>query len=120
MITFDLQEIGKSMEFYTSNYKKVFLMGDFNFEMSETSVNSFCNCLVPNLKCLVQEPTCNKNPERPSFIELFFSNCSNHFLKTEILGTGLFFISTNVLLLLQRLNLKTTSANCCISNLQKL
>ena len=87
MITYHLQEIGKGLEFYTSNYEKILLMGDFNSEMSETSMNSFCN--LYNLKCLVQEPTCYKNPERPSCIDLFLSNCENHFLKTEILETGL-------------------------------
>ena len=87
MITYHLQEIGKGLEFYTSNYEKILLMGDFNSEMSETSMNSFCN--LYNLKCLVQEPTCYKNPERPSCIDLFLSNCENHFLKTEIIETRL-------------------------------
>ena len=62
-------------------------MGDFNSEIVEASVNSFCN--LYNLKCLVQEPTCYKTPERPSCIGLFISNCENHFLKTDILETGL-------------------------------
>ena len=87
MITYHLQEIGKSLEFYISNYEKILLMGGFNSEMSEASMNSFCN--LYNLKCLVQEPTCYKNPERPSCIDLFLSNCENHFLKTAILETGL-------------------------------
>ena len=60
MITYQLQEIGKGLEFYTSNYEKILLMGYFNCEMSEALMNSFCN--LYNLKCLVQEPTCYKNP----------------------------------------------------------
>ena len=63
------------------------LIGDFNWEISETSMNSSRN--LYNLKCLVQEPTCYKNPARPSCIELFLSNCENHFLRTKILETGL-------------------------------
>ena len=55
--------------------------------MSDASMNSFCN--LYNLECLVQEPTCYQNPECPSCIDLFLSNCENHFLKTEILETGL-------------------------------
>ena len=62
-------------------------MGDFNAKMSEASMNSFCN--LYNFKCLVQEPTCYNNSERPSCIDLFLSNCENYFLKTEILETGL-------------------------------
>ena len=72
MITYHLQEIGKGLEFYTSNYEKILLMGDFNSEVSEASMNSFCN--LCNLKSLVQEPTCYKNPERPSCNDLFLSN----------------------------------------------
>ena len=62
-------------------------MDDFNSRMSETSMNSFCNSY--NLQCLVQEPRRYKNTERSSCIDLFLSNCANHFLKTEILETGL-------------------------------
>ena len=30
MITYQLQGIGKGLEFYTSNYEKMLLMGEFN------------------------------------------------------------------------------------------
>ena len=43
MITYHLHEIEKSLEFDTSNYDKIFLMGDFNSDMSETSINSYTN-----------------------------------------------------------------------------
>ena len=43
MITYHLHEIEKSLEFNTSNYDKIFLMGDFNSDMSETSINSYTN-----------------------------------------------------------------------------
>ena len=39
MITYHLQEIGKDLEFSTSNYEKILLMGDFNTKMSEGSMN---------------------------------------------------------------------------------
>ena len=41
-------------------------MGDFNSEMSETLLNPLRD--LYNLKCLVQEPACYKNPERPSIL----------------------------------------------------
>ena len=87
MITYHWKEIGKGLEFYTSNYEKILLMGDVNSEMSAAPVNSSCN--LYNLKCLVQEPTCYKNLKRPSCIGLFLSNWENHYLKTDILETGL-------------------------------
>ena len=85
MITYHF--IGEGLEFYTSNYEKLLLMGYFNSKMSEASMNSFCN--LYNLKCLVQEPTSYKNSKHPSCIDLFLPNCENHFLKTEILETDL-------------------------------
>ena len=81
MITYHLQEIGKGLGFYLSNYEKILLMGDFNYGMSETSINSFHN--LYNLKCLVQEPNCYKNPWRPFCIDLFLSNCDHHFVETD-------------------------------------
>ena len=82
MLAYHLQETGTGMEFYT-----LFSMGAFKSELSETSMNLFCDLYI--LKCLVQQTTCYKNPEHPSCIDLFLSNCANHFLKTEILETGL-------------------------------
>ena len=72
MITYRLQKIGKGLEFHTSNYEKILLMGDFNSEIPEASMNSLCN--LYNLKCSVQKPTCYKN-KRPSYIDFFLSNC---------------------------------------------
>ena len=49
MITYHLQGIRKDLEFYTSIYEKILLMGDFNSEIIEASVTLFCN--LYNLKC---------------------------------------------------------------------
>ena len=61
-------------------------MGDFNPEMFEASMNSFCN--LYNLKYLFKKTTCCNNPESESGIDLFLSNCANNFLKTGILEIG--------------------------------
>ena len=115
MITYHLQEIGKGLEFYSSNYERILLMGDFNSKMSKASMNSFCN--LYNLKYLIQEPTCYKNPQRPSCIDLFLSNCEYYFLKTEILETGLpnfqkLIITATTLKLLHTETTKTITKNC--------
>ena len=46
--------------------------GDFNSEFSEPCLNDFCE--ICNLKNLVKEPTCYKNPENLFCIDLFLSN----------------------------------------------
>ena len=44
MIIRHLQEIGKGLEFFTSNYEKILLMGDFSSETSEASMTmSICD-----------------------------------------------------------------------------
>ena len=48
------------------------LMGDFNSEVSEDHIQLFCNTY--NLSCLVKEPTCFKNVENPSCIDLILTN----------------------------------------------
>ena len=97
-------------------------MGELNSKISETLMNSFCN--LYNLKCLVQERTCYKNPERPSCIDLLLSNCENYSLTTEILETGLsdfhkLIITATMLKFKKQLpqivsyrNYKTVTKNC--------
>ena len=56
-------------------------------ETSETALRNFCD--LYKLKNLVREPTCFKNPDNPSCIDLFLTNCSRSFQDTQIIETGL-------------------------------
>ena len=62
-------------------------MGDFNYELSEDPIQMFCNTY--NLKCLVKEPTCFKNDENPSCIDLILTNKSLCFQNAKVIETGL-------------------------------
>ena len=62
-------------------------MGDFNADVSDPSVTSFCTLF--NLKNIVKEPTCYKNPENPSCIDLFLTNFPRGFHNTCLYETGL-------------------------------
>ena len=42
-----------------------------------------------NFKNLVKEPTCYKNPDNPSCIDLILSNRQNYFQDTRVIETGL-------------------------------
>ena len=50
-------------------------------------MNDFCN--VYNLSNLVKEPTCFKNPDNPSCIDLFLTNCPKCFQSTMTIETGI-------------------------------
>ena len=52
-------------------------MGDFNEEISEPNLASFCNFY--NFKSLINKPTCYKNPDYSSCIDSILTNCPNYF-----------------------------------------
>ena len=61
-------------------------MGDFNAEIQENAINEFFENYC--MKCLVTGPTCYKNPQKPSTIDLILTNRENSFCHTTILETG--------------------------------
>ena len=62
-------------------------MEDSNADVSDPSMTSFCTLF--KLKSIAKEPTCYKNPENPSCIDLFLTNCPRSFQNTCLYETGL-------------------------------
>ena len=75
------------MDYYASSYDNFILLGDFKAEVTESAMEEFCELF--NLKNLVKDPTCFKNPENPSSIDLILTNRSNAFQNTIVVETGL-------------------------------
>ena len=71
-ISHHLKEIGKDLDVLTSKYDNIILMGDFNAEPADTVVSDFCE--IYNLKNIIREKTCFKNPNNPSCIDLIITN----------------------------------------------
>ena len=46
-------------------------------------------CEFYNLKSLIKQPTCFKNPENPSCIDLFLTNRPRRFCNVYVIETGL-------------------------------
>ena len=82
-----LMNLSKIIDRNSSRYDKYLCIGDFNSETSETALRNFCD--LYKLKNLVREPTCFKNPDNPSCIDLFLTNCSRSFQDTQVIETGL-------------------------------
>ena len=82
-----LMNLSKIIVRNSSRYDKCFCVGDFISETPETALRNFCD--LYKLKNLVSEPTCFKNPENPSCIDLFLINCSRRFQDTQVIETGL-------------------------------
>ena len=63
------------------------MIGDFNSEIDEDAMSIFCTTY--NLKNLVKEPTCFKNVENPSCIDLILTNKPLYFQSTKVIESGL-------------------------------
>ena len=72
---------------YLSSYENHIIMCDFNVGPENTYIKSFCNNF--DLKNLIKEPTCFKNPENPSCIDLILTNRSRSFQNSCNVETGL-------------------------------
>ena len=82
-----LHHLSKGLDNYIGNYDNILLSGDFNSEFSEPCLNNFCD--IYNLKNLLKEPTCFKNPDNPSCVDLFLTNRPRTFQCTTTIETGI-------------------------------
>ena len=82
-----LDRISQSLDVFSSNYERFLLVGDFNVAVEETHMKSFCeNYALTNL---IRQPTCYKNPDCPTCIDLMLTNVPRSFQSTCIVESGL-------------------------------
>ena len=62
-------------------------MGDFNIETNDSCMAEFCE--LYNLVNLITDPTCYKNPNNASNIDVILTNKSNLFKNSICFETGL-------------------------------
>ena len=77
-----------SSDLYSSKYEKILILGDFNVEIEEVNMKSFCENY--DLESLIKQPTCYKNPNKPTCIDLILTNVPRMFQSTCVTETGLF------------------------------
>ena len=63
------------------------ILGDLNVEIEEANMKSFCENY--NLKSLIKQPPCYKNPNKPSCIDLILTSVPRTFQSTCVLEAGL-------------------------------
>ena len=86
-ISYFLSQVSKSLDTLISKYDNLLVIGDFNSEISEEAMNDFSQ--MYNLKNLIKEPTCFKNPNNPSSIDIMLTNHKNSFHGSSTVETGL-------------------------------
>ena len=82
-----LECLNRVLDEYNSKYDNFVFIVDFNVNVNESSMKEFCNS--NGLKSLINKPTCFKNPEKPSCIDLIPTNRRTYFQLSTVLQTGL-------------------------------
>ena len=72
---------------YNNEYDNFVFTGNFNVIVNEISMKEFCNLKV--LKSLINEPTCFKNPEKLTCIDLILTYRPTYFQLSIVIETGL-------------------------------
>ena len=80
-------QLGLALDVYSSKFDKFLLAGDFNVKENDDKLDEFMSDHLA--KNLVKEPTCYKNTDNPSCIDLFITNSYRSFQNTTTISTGL-------------------------------
>ena len=82
-----LDSVSRALDIYLKSYDNFLLAGDFNCNESDSDMSCFLNQYSSHN--IVKEPTCFKNVENPSCIDLFITNKNKSFQNTVTISTGL-------------------------------
>ena len=82
-----IDAISKTLVLHSSTCSKIILLGDFNTEIDEQQMQSFYDNY--SLKSLIRQPTCCKNFEKPTCIDLILTNMPHCFQSKCVIETGL-------------------------------
>ena len=86
-IAYFLSRVSPRIDHYMPKYDNLILLGDFNSEIHDIAMSEFCDTY--NLKNLIKDPTCFKNPLNPSTIDLILTNRPRSFQNSQTVETGL-------------------------------
>ena len=87
MIKGYLEYISKEIYSLSSKHDNFLLLGDFNSEPTEEAMTSFYQ--IYNFKNLLDKPTCYKNPNNPSCVDLIITNKPRSFHNSCTFENGL-------------------------------
>ena len=83
----NIAELSKSLDLFSTKYERLLFLGDFNAGIEDSSIKIFCSNY--NLTSMINKPTCYKNPDKPTRIDLILTNCPGSFQNSCVIETGL-------------------------------
>ena len=82
-----LKALSEFLDWHSSTYEKVLILGDFNVEVDDQNMKTFCDSY--SLASLIRQPICYKNPSHPKCIDLMLTNVPQSFHTRCVIETGL-------------------------------
>ena len=82
-----IAELSKSLDLFATKYECLLFLDDFNAGMEDSSIKIFCSNF--NLTSMINKPTCYKNPDKPTSIDLILTNYPGSFQSFCVIETGL-------------------------------
>ena len=80
-------ELSKSLDLFTTKYELLLFLDDFSMGMENSSIKTFCRNF--NLTSMINKPTCYKNPDKSTCIDLILTNCPGSFQNSCVIETDL-------------------------------
>ena len=82
-----LEALSNFLDFHSSSYNNIIILGDFIMDVEEPHMKTFCENY--SLQNLIKQPIRYKNPSRPTCIDLMLTNVPRSFQSTCVIETGL-------------------------------
>ena len=82
-----IAELSKSLDLFTTKYERLLFLGDFNVGMEDSLIKIFC--ITYDLTSMINKPTCYKNSDKPTCIDLILTNCHGSFQNSCVIETCL-------------------------------
>ena len=86
-ISSHLESLSRNLDLYTLKFENILAIGDLNISIEDNNMKMFCQSY--NLKRRIKVPTCYKNPDSPSCIDLIVTNKPRNFQNSCVIETSL-------------------------------
>ena len=86
LISNHLEFLNSIMDEFSKNYGNGIFLSDFNTWIKGNTMTSFFS--LNDLTSLIDQPTCYKNPDKPTRIDLILTNRLNYFQQNNVFETG--------------------------------
>ena len=86
-ISSQLESLSRNLDLYTSKFENILVTGDLNLSIDDNNMKNFCQSY--NLESLIKIPTCCKNPDSLSCIDLILRNKPRNFQNSCVTETSL-------------------------------